>query len=187
MGAHSDAIEAWLASSTFEAAMHSAYTMARGGCGSFDRNISPDILEQVVVALHQQIPDGLVLPRPDRDFISTGECTQSPPSHIRQARSTRHLCGHLPYLSDLQADHFLAKPTGRPLIRSFETTLRNMCVSIALDQVLPDIEQAGIADMNELSTAIQVVFIQLAASADILVDLEQSDPDRLRQLVEGGT
>jgi hypothetical protein len=59
-------------------------------------------------------------------------------------------------------------------------------VHAALAQVLPDIEQAGIADMDELSTAIQVVFIQLAVSADILVELEQSDPERLVQLVEGG-
>jgi hypothetical protein len=50
--------------------------------------------------------------------------------------------------------------------------------------VLPDIQQAGIADMAELSTAVQVVFIQLAASADVLVELEQSDPERLAQLVE---
>jgi len=50
--------------------------------------------------------------------------------------------------------------------------------------VLPDLQQAGIADMTELSEAVQVVFIQLAASADVLVELEQSDPERLAQLVE---
>lgn len=72
MGAHSDAIEAWLASSAFEEAAHTAYIMARGGSGSYDRNVSPEVLEQVVVALHQKIPGGLSLPRPDREFINTG-------------------------------------------------------------------------------------------------------------------
>ena len=75
--AHSAAIEAWLASSKFEEAMQTAYTMARGGSGSYDRNVSPEILEQVVVALHQKIEGGLALPRPDREFINTGENTHS--------------------------------------------------------------------------------------------------------------
>ena len=53
--------------------MQTAYTMARGGSGSYDRNISPEILEQVVAALHQKVAGGLELPRPDREFINTGE------------------------------------------------------------------------------------------------------------------
>lgn len=69
---------------------------------------------------------------------------------------------------------------------SWQATCAACMLRPALAQVLPDIDQAGIADMDELSTAIQVVFIQLAVSADILVDLEQSDPERLLQLVEGG-
>lgn len=57
-------------------------------------------------------------------------------------------------------------------------------VLTAVAQVLPDMDQGGIADLVELTTAVQVVFIQLAAAADMLMDLEQADPDRLRELIE---
>ena len=59
-----------------------------------------------------------------------------------------------------------------------------MLACTALAQVLPDISQVGIADMTELTTAVQVVFIQLAAAADMLMELQQSDPERLAALVE---
>lgn len=72
VGEHTAAIEAWLATSAFEQAKDTAYTMARGGSGSFDRNISPEVLERVVVDLHQRLPAGLMVPAPDRDFIDTG-------------------------------------------------------------------------------------------------------------------
>ena len=55
---------------------------------------------------------------------------------------------------------------------------------IAVAQVLPDMDQVGIADLDELTTAVQVVFIQLAAAADMLIELEQADPERLAALVE---
>ena len=59
-------------------------------------------------------------------------------------------------------------------------------VLAAVAQVLPttDLDQQGIADKDELATAIQVVFIQLAAAADMLMELERSDPDRLAQLLD---
>ena len=72
VGEHTAAIEAWLATSAFEQAKDTAYTMARGGSGSFDRNISPEVLERVVIDLHQRLPAGLMVPTPDRDFIDTG-------------------------------------------------------------------------------------------------------------------
>ena len=55
---------------------------------------------------------------------------------------------------------------------------------IAVAQVLPNMDQGGIADLDELTTAVQVVFIQLAAAADMLIELEQADPERLAALVE---
>ena len=59
-------------------------------------------------------------------------------------------------------------------------------VLAAVAQVLPttDLDRQGIADKDELATAIQVVFIQLAAAADMLMELERSDPDRLAQLLD---
>ena len=72
MGEHTAAVEAWLGTAGFEEAKDVAYVMARGGSGSFDRNISPLVLEAVVAALHTQLPAGLVLPAPDRDFIRAG-------------------------------------------------------------------------------------------------------------------
>jgi hypothetical protein len=55
----------------------------------------------------------------------------------------------------------------------------------AVTQVLPtDLDQQGIADKDDLATAIQVVFIQLAAAADMLMQLESTDPDKLAQLLD---
>jgi hypothetical protein len=77
MGEHTAAVEAWLGSAGFDEASEVAYVMARGGSGSFDRNISPLVLEQVVAALHTQLPAGLVLPAPDRNFIRAGAARRS--------------------------------------------------------------------------------------------------------------
>ena len=94
VGEHTAVIEAWLATSAFEQAKDTAYTMARGGSGSFDRNISPEVLERVVIDLHQRLPAGLMVPAPDRDFIDTGalrtRARDSVFSH-RQAGSTNSL------------------------------------------------------------------------------------------------
>lgn len=71
-GEHTARVEAWLSDLAFEDAKDAAYALARGGSGSFDRNISPSTLERVVVDLHRKLPDGLVLPAPDREFIDAG-------------------------------------------------------------------------------------------------------------------
>merc|ERR1712196_697403 len=41
----------------------------------------------------------------------------------------------------------------------------------SLEQVLPDVKRAGVSGLEEFTMAIQVVFLQLAASADVFASL----------------
>ena len=56
-------IEAWLSSEEFEPLMAAAYSKAKGGTGSNDRNISPGVLEAVISELHELLPQGLGIVR----------------------------------------------------------------------------------------------------------------------------
>ena len=55
-------------------------------------------------------------------------------------------------------------------------------INTALQPVLPDWEQ-GLKDLEQLGLAVQVTFIQLAAAADKLIELERLDPERLHELM----
>ena len=60
---HVTVIEMWLAAEEFEPLMADAYSKARGGTGSNDRNISPGVLEAIIEELHGALPPGLDMVR----------------------------------------------------------------------------------------------------------------------------
>ena len=53
----------------------------------------------------------------------------------------------------------------------------------AVSPVLGSWQEHGLRDLEELSTAVQVVFVTLGAAADQLLSMSVSDPERLEKML----
>merc|ERR1719153_524825 len=65
------AVEEWLSTEEFDAALKEEYVKCCHGGGRSDRNISEDVFIDTCIAMHAHLPETiqLILPEPDIEFI----------------------------------------------------------------------------------------------------------------------